>query len=203
MHQSVIDRPATTGFAASVAEDERHLCFESDPTASFLVAPDGVPRAANREGEAMLADGLLRLDGQRRLCVGDARSRRPIVEDRAARVQVHTISPTQWLVVSLRRLAEHVDTLLVRARAFDVDGALDLAPVANHFGLTDSERPVLEGLAQAVCPKDISRRLGLSIHTIRSHLRSIYAKLGARSAAEAQTIALRLYYVITLNDNRS
>lgn len=51
--------------------------------------------------------------------------------------------------------------------------------------LTDREREVLELLAQGSLYKEIANRLGVSIDTVRNHLRKIYDKLHVHSRTEA------------------
>jgi len=72
-------------------------------------------------------------------------------------------------------------------------------PPADGFSPTEQARPLLtprelEILAQVgegMSNKAIARRLGISAHTVKYHLEAIFAKLGARSRAEAVTRGLR------------
>ncbi len=57
--------------------------------------------------------------------------------------------------------------------------------------LTAREREVLDLLAQALSNQAIADRLVVSVHTVRNHVQSILAKLGAHSKLEAVTIATR------------
>ncbi|HEX3719188.1 MAG TPA: response regulator transcription factor [Verrucomicrobiae bacterium] len=51
--------------------------------------------------------------------------------------------------------------------------------------LTEREAEVLDYLAKGYANKEIAEKLGLSLPTVRSHLRSIYDKLHVRSRTEA------------------
>jgi DNA-binding NarL/FixJ family response regulator len=51
--------------------------------------------------------------------------------------------------------------------------------------LTERESEVLDYLAKGYANKEIADKLGLSLPTVRSHLRSIYDKLHVRSRTEA------------------
>lgn len=64
---------------------------------------------------------------------------------------------------------------------------------ARHLGddLTPRERDVLRLLAQGMSTRDISGRLSISYATVRNHIQSLMAKLGAHTKLEAVTIALR------------
>jgi DNA-binding NarL/FixJ family response regulator len=57
--------------------------------------------------------------------------------------------------------------------------------------LTEREREVLALMAQGLPNKTIALRLGISEHTVKSHVGSVLAKLGAASRTEAVTIAIR------------
>ncbi len=51
--------------------------------------------------------------------------------------------------------------------------------------LTERERQVLQRIAQGLANKQIAAALGISEHTVKFHLSSIYTKLGATNRTEA------------------
>ncbi len=51
--------------------------------------------------------------------------------------------------------------------------------------LTEREREILDLLVAGVSYKGIAQRLGISVHTVNSHIRHIYEKLHVNSRAEA------------------
>jgi DNA-binding NarL/FixJ family response regulator len=57
--------------------------------------------------------------------------------------------------------------------------------------LTPREHEVLELLSQGLGRADIARELYTSINTARSHMQSVFRKLGVHSAVEAVSVALR------------
>ena len=57
--------------------------------------------------------------------------------------------------------------------------------VEGPVGLTGREREVLELLATGSLYKEIAARLGVTIDTVRTHLRNIYEKLHVHSRTEA------------------
>jgi DNA-binding CsgD family transcriptional regulator len=72
------------------------------------------------------------------------------------------------------------------------DQGADIAPLAQAFALTGSEAVVLASLVEALTPKEIAERLSISSHTVRAHMRAIYAKLGVRARSGVMKAALRL-----------
>jgi len=71
-------------------------------------------------------------------------------------------------------------------------GAADLEPAPEP--LTEREAEVLRLIAAGLANKQIARRLGLSLNTVKTHCRNIYAKLGVgsrtRAAARARELGL-------------
>lgn len=51
--------------------------------------------------------------------------------------------------------------------------------------LSPRQRDVLAALAEGCTRPQIAARLGLSVETVRTHLKAAYRKLGARNAASA------------------
>jgi DNA-binding NarL/FixJ family response regulator len=63
----------------------------------------------------------------------------------------------------------------------------------GHFEqLTSRETEVLRLMAEGTPSREIAKRLGISYATVRSHIRSVGAKLGVHSKAEAVVKAREL-----------
>jgi DNA-binding CsgD family transcriptional regulator len=60
-----------------------------------------------------------------------------------------------------------------------------------HEALTHRERDVLDWLALGLSNRAIAERLGISEHTVKFHVTSIYGKLDVSSRAEAIRRAVR------------
>ena len=63
------------------------------------------------------------------------------------------------------------------------------APAAAGPSLTTRERAVLEQLARGLGNKQIAARLGITERTVKFHVSSVFAKLGAANRTEAVTRA--------------
>lgn len=59
----------------------------------------------------------------------------------------------------------------------------------NHFGLTGGERRVLDLLASHITMPELGDQLKVSANTVRTHVRSIYRKLGVHTRTEAVRVA--------------
>jgi two-component system, NarL family, response regulator YdfI len=64
------------------------------------------------------------------------------------------------------------------------------ADLSDHI-LTPREIEVLRMMAEGLGNKEIASRLGISDHTVKFHISSMFAKLGASSRTEAVTIGIR------------
>lgn len=63
--------------------------------------------------------------------------------------------------------------------------APDLVPLlALCYRLTHREQEVLRFLARGMTTVEITRGLGISAHTVRDHIKALFAKVGVRSRAE-------------------
>ncbi len=62
---------------------------------------------------------------------------------------------------------------------------------SSESGLTDREQEVLRWLAEGATDKEIAKQMGLSIHTIKTHVRNILNKLHANNRRQASLRAER------------
>ena len=67
-----------------------------------------------------------------------------------------------------------------------------IAPLARAFSLTPSETRVLSFMVMGNKPKEIAYELNVSLCTVRSHLRTLYAKMNVRNYNDALKEAIRL-----------
>lgn len=85
--------------------------------------------------------------------------------------------------------------LMILQEAGRAGGPPNGAPSQQHArgaaGLTAREGDVLDGLAAGGDVPTIARRLGISVHSVRGHVKSITAKLGVHSQLQAVIAAAR------------
>jgi len=56
--------------------------------------------------------------------------------------------------------------------------------IQQFFGLTKTESMVTSLLAQGIGVEEIASRLGVSVYTVRTHIRSIFKKTGVSKQTE-------------------
>jgi DNA-binding NarL/FixJ family response regulator len=62
--------------------------------------------------------------------------------------------------------------------------------------LTPREIEVLRMMAEGLANKEIATRLGISDHTVKFHISSILAKIGASTRTEAVTLGIRMGLIL-------
>lgn len=170
----------------SHAEAARDWWFDADPSALFLVDEDGRLVGANPAGERALNDGHLTASSTGMLKFGSAECdasfaaavravagrgghARAVLRQRRGGwfgAAFHGSRSEPLAIVTLK------DELTPTPQA--------MAAMGSAFRLTSSELDVLHCLLIGQCPKTAAIDLNISEHTVRAHLRSIYAKMNAR-----------------------
>ena len=93
-------------------------------------------------------------------------------------------------------LVDTVRAVHARRRVISPDVAQQLALHAPQERLSDREVDVLRLVADGQSNKQIAWQLSLSIETIKSHLKSIFEKLGVDDRTHAVTVAVRRGYIV-------
>lgn len=97
---------------------------------------------------------------------------------------------------ALRAVAEGLIVRSSRARAPGFSAAQE---AEARTLLTPREAQILDAIADGLTNKAIARRLGISLHTVKFHLESVFRKLEARTRTEAVARALERRRKDTIN----
>ena len=91
-----------------------------------------------------------------------------------------------------RYICNHVSNLLLSGTAFSVCVSRCSSPatVDDHL-LTQTEKNILKEIALGKTTKEIAAEKNLSFHTINSHRKNIFRKLGVNNVHEATKYAMR------------
>jgi DNA-binding NarL/FixJ family response regulator len=110
-----------------------------------------------------------------------------------ASAYIHKSSPASEVINAIRAVAAGQSLISPAAIARLVANGKDREHVRES--LSPREREVIQLLAEGVGTRRIAQRMGISYSTVRTHIRSISAKLGARSIVNAVVTARELELV--------
>lgn len=172
--------------------------FELSPRACFVLERDGRIRAANHEGRRMLATGsgatahdgglTFHCEASQRL-LGEALA--AVCDGTADRVRrLMRADDAEWRMIWIVP-ADDRSAAFVTVSQSD-DDADEVVQLSDAFGLTRTEAGVVSLILHGDAPKQVGAHLGISIHTVRTHLRAIYAKMNVRGLPAAVRLASRL-----------
>lgn len=100
---------------------------------------------------------------------------------------------TQEFAASVRQVASGQLSLHPAAAAILARSFTDPARIkgGDASGLTPRQREIIQMLALGLQNKQIARRLGIGVETVKTHISRILERLGASSRTEAVVVALR------------
>jgi DNA-binding NarL/FixJ family response regulator len=112
-------------------------------------------------------------------------------EARIRRALQHGIRGYLLQGCSTEALIQGVLALHRGATAFAPVVSVRIAESLTHQSLTERELTVLRHLMLGLSNKELSRKLGIAVGTVKTHLKAIFGKLGASARTEAVAIAQR------------
>ena len=182
------------------ALQESEAWFEHDTVARFVLTPQGRIMRANARARIMAATGVvgsgdvLISPTHRNRCDFDMLLRR-LTEGRQTCGRIlFRAGDDAWCLLDLNVLPGVRDKIFAttcQARELNTER---IEPLRAVFGLTRSETSVLSHLTCGDAPKDIGRKMDMSIHTVRAHLRAICMRMGVKGINGA----LRLSFQLTI-----
>ena len=187
--------PSLTGRRTQTLHD---IWFEQDPTPRFILDGAGRILEANAEGRGLMARGIVGAGGML-LCT--AHRDRPRLDQALQRVSQGR-QPTgrvlvrgqddAWCLIELLGAEEMDDRVAASLRRTSELTADHIEPIRAVFGLTPVETQVLMHIVMGNAPKEVARELSMSIFTVRTHLRTIFMKMGVRGITGTLRLTLQL-----------
>lgn len=169
----------------------------------FMLDDRGRVRHANRVGRGMIteAGGLMVSGGRLAAARSDDSRRLQLLIDRAAtgaagmRIggSMALTTPLRRRPLSLNVLPLHGEraalfptepVVIVCVTDLDADVSLPEKWLRDLYGLTRAEAAVALALFEGITAAETAERLGVSLHTVRNQLRSIFEKTGVSRQAE-------------------
>ena len=187
---------ARAGLAAVVRGDTRlTLVGEASPAelaasvATF--APDVLLEDRDLDRAPISVPSVALVDDPRSAWTGDGLDR----ADRGPHAILARDASSREIAAAIVAVAAGLIAVQPHALAPYASGSQTLVPESEmpaNERLTAREREVLAELAGGAPNKAIAARLAISEHTVKFHVASIFAKLGASSRTEAVTQGMRL-----------
>jgi DNA-binding CsgD family transcriptional regulator len=188
-----------------VTEAELSQFVADSPLAIFLVDPQARIRYRNRRAEVLLTQRdvvqcvsgklVLNAPGAPRLADLLAGFSGPTTVDAAqTRVALKGANGTLWLARIGTRPCGAAQTngtvaIVLGEAVVDLESAAAL--VSDVFALTQAERRALPALLKLGRVRQVAHAFGVSVTTIRSHLKNIYAKTATRRRNELFKLVAR------------
>lgn len=167
---------------------------------------DGLRLADEHRPDVVLLDAELAADDGMRvvdsLKTSAAHSRVLLLAERAAHMQVESALEAgadgymlkdisvEELEAAVRRIASG-DTVLHPDAASAVARRIAANGKEKSTTLTPRQREILRLLSTGLENKQIARKLGIGVHTVKTHVSRVLSKMGASSRTEAVVFALR------------
>ena len=172
--------------------------FEHDILARFVLDPQGCVIHANANARAMIAAGVLGAGGaficpsHRNRGEFDALTNRLLQGRQSHGRLLLRAGDDAWCLLDLATAPDAIDRIFATARPAHCMGVEVMEPLRAIFGLTRAELLVLSHLTQGEAPKDIGRKMDMSIHTVRAHLRAICMRMGVKGITGALRLSFQL-----------
>jgi DNA-binding NarL/FixJ family response regulator len=103
--------------------------------------------------------------------------------DRKTVLKAKNSKPGHYVVkpFTLEEIMIAIEMTLMHSQSNDMER---LSKAIEHFNLTKREGQVLNCLAQRLTNQEIGEQLGLSLNTVKFHIRHVYSKTGASTKQE-------------------
>ncbi|WP_374512727.1 helix-turn-helix transcriptional regulator [Brevundimonas sp.] len=164
--------------------------FLLDPAPRYLVGSEGALLLANPAGQSAIEAGQFALthEGSLKFGCADSDRRYKAALLRVARGDAYAFAILRkpyggWLAADIHGVPGHPRAMLAFREAM-ASTQESMNAISEVFQLTRSEGGVLHRLLDGACPKSAANDLNISEHTVRAHLRSIYAKMGVNGLVE-------------------
>ena len=99
---------------------------------------------------------------------------------------------TEYRAYTLSRESHTTDNMILTIQGNLEPDDLKMQTLIEAFGFSRREAKIMEMMIAGMKPKEIAYEAGISLNTVRSHLRTLYAKMQVRDYNHALSQAVRL-----------
>lgn len=170
-------------------------CFELHPDPQLVVNAESEVVASNRAAQALIEEEQGPRALAERLVAGGTDALHELRAHILAAIRSQRLSPeleirlsaSVRLAVRVCPLGPALDCALLVVRRQETR---DVRAARERFGFTPAESVVAERLSHGLTAAQIARELGISIETVRCHLKQAFAKAGVHRQAELVAVML-------------
>ena len=186
-------------FAATVLNDlsASRFCLAEDEVAWIVIDPQGTFLWRSRAAAALLIDGGPLIDRGGRLAGADRHAHRFLLERLAETLGGEEVcqfidSDDRRFLLRMRVVAEAgIQVVVITFKDFDVPA--HLPRLERLFGLSAMEARILQDIIEGNSAERIAAHKGVSILTVRTHIKHIHGKMGVRSKEEILATIVKIF----------
>ena len=187
-------------FAAAVLDDvgASRFCLDEDDVARIVIDPHGTFLWRSRAATILLADGGPLIDRGGRIAGADRHAQQFLAERLAETLcgedvcQFIDSDLDRRFLLRMRAVTEAgVRVVVITLKDFDVPA--HLPRLERLFGLSAMEARILQDIIEGNSAERIADRKGVSILTVRTHIKHIHGKMGVRSKEEILAMIVKIF----------
>lgn len=176
---------------------ESAILLPSGPDAMAVVDAKGVRLASNDRFDGLFPDIFVQRNGRISLRHDQANQRfvallANITTSQQVRIGVPAMGGRRPHVVRLERVALSCELRLLNVIDLSPRPGPGLTLLQELFGLTNSEAKVAQAVSEALPLQAFAETQSLSLQTVRSQLKAVFAKTGVRRQVELAVLIARL-----------
>ncbi|MBX2848770.1 MAG: helix-turn-helix transcriptional regulator [Acidiferrobacterales bacterium] len=186
-----------------VNEHSQLRCLKHFPQPIFLIKKDMTLVETNEQGKLAIENNWVGLNRNKKLHFNCRDNDNYVHEIVTSLTRNADSTPSQRFILRSLDMQHRVSTLALQSThknsnlIFSIHDELlpndrMMQSFSRAFGLSSSESKIVKLMVKGLKPKEIAFELGISLNTVRSHLRTLYAKMQVRSYNDALTQAIKL-----------
>jgi DNA-binding CsgD family transcriptional regulator len=187
-------------FSAARMDDvgASRFCLDEDDVARIVIDPHGTFLWRSRAAVALLADGGPLVDRGGRIAGADRRAQQFLTERLAETLSGEEVCQfidsdlDRRFLLRMRAVSEG-GTRVVVITFKDFDVPAHLPRLERLFGLSAMEARILQHIIEGNSAERIADSKGVSILTVRTHIKHIHGKMGVRSKEEILAMIVKIF----------
>lgn len=174
------------------------FCLDEDDVARIVIDPHGTFLWRSRAAAALLADGGPLVDRGGRIAGADRRAQQFLAERLAETLGGEAVcqfidSDLDRRFLLCMRAVTEAGTQVVVIKLKDFDVPAHLPRLERLFGLSAMEARILQDIIEGNSAERIADGKGVSILTVRTHIKHIHGKMGVRSKEEILAMIVKIF----------